>query len=68
MQVSGMIVGDVKMQTYNGTWDALTTIARKEGWRALYKGLSMNWLKGPVSVGISFTMNDLIKSKLAEQH
>lgn len=32
----------------------------------LYKGLSMNWVKGPISVGISFTTFDLLMKVLRE--
>ncbi|GMT00583.1 hypothetical protein PENTCL1PPCAC_22757 [Pristionchus entomophagus] len=38
-----------------GVLALLSHIAREEGIRSLYKGLSMNWLKGPISVGVSFT-------------
>jgi len=38
-------------------------IIREEGiTRGLYKGVTMNWLKGPISVGVSFmTFDTLLK-------
>jgi hypothetical protein len=36
-------------------------VLQEQGVHGFFKGLSMNWLKGPVSFAISFTTFDLVK-------
>ncbi|KAI8094706.1 mitochondrial carrier domain-containing protein [Thamnidium elegans] len=57
-QVSGMNTMDYK---YNGTWHALTTMAKKEGFKSLYRGLLPNYLKVAPAMGVTFYSYELCK-------
>ncbi|NWR77538.1 S2542 protein, partial [Centropus unirufus] len=65
MQTAG-----VMGHTYSSILLTMQEIIREEGLiRGLYKGLSMNWVKGPIAVGISFTTFDLTQILLRKlQH
>lgn len=47
---------------YTSTWDALKKIARAGGLSALFKGLSINYVKVIPSTAIGFTTYDFLMS------
>eukprot|EP00850_Spirogloea_muscicola_P022368 SM000290S10902 [mRNA] locus=s290:111756:114288:- [translate_table: standard] len=49
---------------YTSTWDGLRTIVRTQGWRQLYAGLTVNWIKMVPTVAVGFTVYDSVKSWL----
>ena len=52
---------------YTSLWRALGDVRSREGMvKGLYKGLALNWIKGPVAVAVSFTLNDQIKILLSQ--
>lgn len=64
MQTAG-----VTGHTYGTILGTMREIVAEEGFiRGLYKGLSMNWVKGPIAVGISFTTFDLTQIMLRKLH
>jgi len=51
--------------TYDTILRTMAKIVREEGViGGLYKGLSLNWIKGPIAVGVSFTTFDIIQQSL----
>lgn len=49
---------------YRNTLEGLVTITRNQGWRQLFAGLSINYIKIVPSVAIGFTAYDMMKSWL----
>lgn len=60
MQTEGVLT---KVKYPNITQTALHVI-RTEGMRGLFKGVSMNWIKGPLAVTISFNTYEYVKQLL----
>lgn len=49
---------------YKNTFDALRKIARNQGWKQLFHGVSINYIRIVPSAAISFTTYDMMKSWL----
>jgi hypothetical protein len=43
------------------------TLYAEQGYRGFFKGVSMNWMKGPVAFSISFTAYDTIKGMMIKE-
>ncbi|XP_035722074.1 mitochondrial coenzyme A transporter SLC25A42-like isoform X3 [Vespa mandarinia] len=54
----------IKNQHYQRVTSTIVKIYTEEGLMAFFKGLSMNWVKGPIAVGISFATYDRIRDTL----
>lgn len=54
MQTEGLVT----TVSYHTILHTLRYVFMTEGVRGLYKGVSMNWLKGPLAVTISFNTYD----------
>jgi len=39
---------------------------KEQGMRGFFKGVSMNWMKGPITFGISFTLYDAVQHRMDE--
>ncbi|ELR14804.1 carrier superfamily protein [Acanthamoeba castellanii str. Neff] len=61
MQIDGLMLEQTYSYKYLSTWHGLQTIAQKEGWRTLFRGLHINYIKVVPLVSVSFTINDLMR-------
>lgn len=65
MQTSGVI----NCEQYTTMRQTLRKVYIEEGIvRGFFKGVSMNWVKGPMATGISFASYDIIKNFLTNIH
>ena len=55
------IVQEEHLRKSPSMFKVMKQVIKEQGVGGLFKGLSMNWLKGPVSFAISFTTFDLIR-------
>ncbi|XP_068759471.1 mitochondrial coenzyme A transporter SLC25A42-like [Montipora capricornis] len=59
MQTNG--ISGPAIPEYQRMWATAKYVVSTEGVKkGLYKGLTMNWIKGPIAVGVSFTTFDLL--------
>ena len=57
----GKSPGTISLPTMGGT---IRTLYEEQGVRGFFKGVSMNWMKGPIAFSISFTAFDTLQSLL----
>lgn len=64
MQVEHLQPSSAGVVEYRSTREGLVTIVRSQGWRQLFAGLSINYIKVVPSVAIGFTVYDAMKGWL----
>ncbi|KAG5414009.1 hypothetical protein IGI04_001576 [Brassica rapa subsp. trilocularis] len=64
MQVERLYAAAKEETVRRGTMQTLVKIAREEGWKQLFSGLSINYLKVVPSVAIGFMVYDVMKLHL----
>ena len=65
MQIDGVHTSDSTFSyKYRNTFHAFKTICETEGWRMLFRGLHINYIKVVPLVSISFTVNDTLRKWL----
>lgn len=67
MQVEGLrqvAAGTVADPPIRNTWHGLVTISKVHGVRALFAGITINFMKVVPSTAIGFTLYDALKSYL----
>jgi solute carrier family 25 protein 42 len=65
MQIENLCWSEPKYQT---VLESFRVIIREEGHRGLTKAISMNAVKGPIAVGVSFTTHDFILRMLGSSN
>ncbi|KAA3477442.1 graves disease carrier protein-like [Gossypium australe] len=62
MQVGTLQCSTIQGDTrYRNTYEGLTSIVRNQGWRQLFAGLSINYIKIVPSVAVGFAAYDMMK-------
>lgn len=68
MQTEGYVRGfetsGERLVKYASMRRTMELIYREEGMKAFFKGLSMNVVKGPIAVGVSFATHDFVRRQL----
>lgn len=65
MQIDGVKSGQSSFAyKYNGSWQAFKHILKHEGWKMLFRGLHINYIKVVPLVSVSFTVNDVLRKAL----
>ncbi|XP_061374975.1 mitochondrial carrier protein CoAc1 [Gastrolobium bilobum] len=64
MQVGNLQNASHEDARYKNTFDGLGTIVRNQGWRQLFAGVSINYIRIVPSAAISFTTYDMMKAWL----